>query len=288
MPLGNILVGTDFSEGARDAVGRAATLPVGRGSSITLAHALPPRLPPGLAGSLERAAHARLEAARSALTTALAAAQRGDVDVFTIVAAGSPVDVIDSLARDGLAELVVVGRGRGGRLGAVAAQVARACDRQVLVVATAPEQPYARPLAAIDLSERSRAVLEAALRLCAEAGALGVVHAFDGAQSAELVWALRDSGLTDSDLAAWSRSAEAQARAACEAELASVRLPGVALDLVLREGDARAAIVAEAVRRRADLVVVGTRGHAKLRRWLFGSVADHVVRAAPCDVLVVR
>jgi len=38
----------------------------------------------------------------------------------------------------------------------------------------------------------------------------------------------------------------------------------------------------------ADLVVVGTHGRRGLRRVLLGSVAEGVVRLAPCEVLVVR
>ncbi len=38
----------------------------------------------------------------------------------------------------------------------------------------------------------------------------------------------------------------------------------------------------------ADAVVVGTRGHARLASMLLGSVADRVVRQAPCPVMVVR
>lgn len=38
----------------------------------------------------------------------------------------------------------------------------------------------------------------------------------------------------------------------------------------------------------ADLVVVGTHGHRGLSRLLLGSVAEGVVRLAPCPVLVVR
>ena len=295
MPLGNVLVGIDFTESARHAAGRAATLPIGRGSSITLAHALPLRLPPHLATALERAAREKLEAARDALTTALVARRRDDVDVFTAVAGGSPIDVLDTLAHDARAELVVVGRGlglRGGlggdRLGAVAAQLARACDRSVLVVATPPERPYIRPLAAIDLSERSRGVLEAAARLCPDALELGVVHAFAARSEGDGYRALLQSGVGEAELHAWVRSSEAQARAAAEAELATVRLPGVKLVLHLVEGDARDAIVAEALRHRVDLVAVATRGHSRLGRWLFGSVADHVLRRAPSDVLVVR
>ena len=38
----------------------------------------------------------------------------------------------------------------------------------------------------------------------------------------------------------------------------------------------------------ADVIVVGTHGRSGVSRLLMGSVAEHVVRAAPCPVLVVR
>ena len=38
----------------------------------------------------------------------------------------------------------------------------------------------------------------------------------------------------------------------------------------------------------ADLIVVGTHGRSGVSRLLMGSVAEHVVRSAPCPVLVVR
>jgi nucleotide-binding universal stress UspA family protein len=38
----------------------------------------------------------------------------------------------------------------------------------------------------------------------------------------------------------------------------------------------------------ADLIVIGTHGRRGLDRALFGSVAEHVVRKAPCSVLTVR
>ena len=39
---------------------------------------------------------------------------------------------------------------------------------------------------------------------------------------------------------------------------------------------------------RADLIVIGTHGRTGVSRFLMGSVAEHVVRTAPCPVLVVR
>ncbi len=54
----------------------------------------------------------------------------------------------------------------------------------------------------------------------------------------------------------------------------------------LTEGVAADAIVEAAAA--ADLVVMPTHGRRGIRRWLLGSVAERVVRAAPCDVLVLR
>lgn len=48
------------------------------------------------------------------------------------------------------------------------------------------------------------------------------------------------------------------------------------------------AIAEYAKRRRIDLVVIGTHGRRGLTRALLGSVAEQVVRTAPCPVLTVR
>lgn len=63
---------------------------------------------------------------------------------------------------------------------------------------------------------------------------------------------------------------------------------GVPVEYLLTEGDSAAEIVREARERGCDLIVLGTHGRTGLRRLLGGSVAEHVVRLAPCPVLSIR
>jgi universal stress protein A len=57
---------------------------------------------------------------------------------------------------------------------------------------------------------------------------------------------------------------------------------------VLRRGNPSHEIVQAAAAERADLIVMGTHGRTGLKHALMGSVAEGVVRNAPCPVLTVR
>jgi nucleotide-binding universal stress UspA family protein len=59
-------------------------------------------------------------------------------------------------------------------------------------------------------------------------------------------------------------------------------------ELMLRTGDARDVINNSAKEVDADLIVMGTHGRRGVSRALLGSVAETVVRTAPCPVLTVR
>ena len=59
-------------------------------------------------------------------------------------------------------------------------------------------------------------------------------------------------------------------------------------EVLLKTGDARDVIDATATLVHADLIVMGTHGRRGLSRALLGSVAETVVRSAPCPVLTVR
>jgi len=57
---------------------------------------------------------------------------------------------------------------------------------------------------------------------------------------------------------------------------------------VFLEGDPAAEIVRYATDAGIDLIVMGTHGRTGLERLLMGSVAEKVMREAPCSVLVVK
>ena len=54
----------------------------------------------------------------------------------------------------------------------------------------------------------------------------------------------------------------------------------------MRAGDASAEILAEARSLPADLIVISTHGRSGVTHLILGSVTEHVVRSAPCPVLV--
>jgi universal stress protein A len=56
----------------------------------------------------------------------------------------------------------------------------------------------------------------------------------------------------------------------------------------LLEGEPAREVVQFAEREHVDLIVLGTHGRTGLARVLMGSVAENVVRRAPCPVLVVK
>ena len=85
-------------------------------------------------------------------------------------------------------------------------------------------------------------------------------------------------------LAALDRGAEKAAQSA--RRTLSRRWPNVESEII--DETAVAGILGEAERFRADVIVVGWRGHGAVRRLLMGSVSRGVVRGSKCAVLVVR
>jgi nucleotide-binding universal stress UspA family protein len=66
------------------------------------------------------------------------------------------------------------------------------------------------------------------------------------------------------------------------------RTEGVDVSFLVWTGDPGDMIVSAAEAEHVDMVLVGSHGRGAVGRFFLGSVSEHVVRHAPCPVLVVR
>ncbi len=144
---------------------------------------------------------------------------------------------------------------------------------------------YRRILWPTDLSPLAGAALPHALRLAEDSEAeLVILHVLP---SAGTYGALETSG------AIWDRlDREQRAWAKAElrrlAEQVKAQAPALRIHCLLRQGVPFDQILGVARRLRCDLIVLATHGRTGLRHMVLGSVAENVVRRAPCPVLSVR
>jgi nucleotide-binding universal stress UspA family protein len=78
------------------------------------------------------------------------------------------------------------------------------------------------------------------------------------------------------------------AQGSMEEALARVTAAGPTAERIVLYGVPFQEIIETAKARQVDLIVMGTHGRTGLMSVLLGSVAEQVIRLAPCSVLVVR
>lgn len=288
-PFEHLFVATDFSAGAASALGRAARLPLAEGGKVTVAHVLSDRIPNEARLDAEKLARQRLQQASKGLSKTAAVRGRRDIDVSSELCQGQPYVEIIRHARSLAADLIVIGR-HGRRpvrdmfIGSTAERVIRAGDLPVLVVGRTARRSYRRPLLAVDLEDTCRSVVTAALRALGPEVTNGtMVHAYHVPFEGFMTPGVSEGDMTD--LREEYRRMAVSGLAKLQASLSGL---GVQWQTVLVRGDPRTALLAEAVRRRADLVAVGTHGRSGVAHALIGSVAEWVIQTASCDVLVAR
>jgi nucleotide-binding universal stress UspA family protein len=88
--------------------------------------------------------------------------------------------------------------------------------------------------------------------------------------------------------AAFVEELEAEITHDMEAYLARVTAAGLAGEMLVVHGTPLYEILETAKARQVDLIVMGTHGRTGLSHVLLGSVAERMVRSAPCTVLVAR
>lgn len=144
---------------------------------------------------------------------------------------------------------------------------------------------YQRILAAVDGSEASAAALRAAITLAKEQqGLLRLVHVVD-----ETAGYAIDSPSVE--IERLDDAGRLEGQKALDASASEARATGIEPETTLLQRDRSEnaeAILAEAERWRADLIVIGTHGRHGVKRLLLGSVAEGVTRRSPVPVLLVR
>ncbi len=144
-------------------------------------------------------------------------------------------------------------------------------------------------LVPIDGSACSAAGLDQAIGLARDSGArLHLVHVLD---AYPMVTAMGMEWASAESWEAMLQAAREQGERLMQAALARAQAAGVAAERdVVEFPSARVAdaIVEEAGRRGADLVVIGSHGRRGISRLMLGSDAERVLRTSPVPVLVVR
>jgi len=291
--LDTILVASDLSDKAEMALLRAALLARQTGAKLELLHVLED-LGPEVQNTLhletptERLRRQLIEQAREELRRQARLVFGEEFRPTLTIETGKDFVAIIHRARKIDADLIVVSA-HGGHfvrdlfLGTTAEKVVRKGDRPVLVVKKSAERPYEQVLAPTDFSEASRQAIRTALLLAPEA-AISLLHVYR-------LWGagrLTPDGMSDEGV---------QRNLSRLLETTNLKMrdflrnldPGSRkVNQHLRLGHPPALLPFVASELGADLVAMGTEGLSGLPYMLLGSVTEHVLRHAECDVLAVR
>ena len=93
---------------------------------------------------------------------------------------------------------------------------------------------------------------------------------------------------TEVNLSAYFTEMEAGAEQGMDTYQKRVEEAGLAVDTVIIRSTPFREIVETAKAKQVDLIIMGTHGRTGLQHLLLGSVAERVVRLAPCPVMVTR
>jgi nucleotide-binding universal stress UspA family protein len=289
--LGTLLVPHDFSPHSDAALRRAVDLvKPGKGKLHLLhAYAWPVRgvmpydmaVPAGVWDAIREGTTERLEEIRAGVA-------RQGVECTAEVSALLPVEAILTAQKELRADLIALGtRGLTGLkhavLGSVAERTVRLAPCPVLTVKEGdPGGPPRRIVVATDFSPHGDHARDVAVDLARQFSAdLHVVHAFDIPLALVTPYEVT---VPDNLI----REARDAARKRLDAAIDAVKATGVSASAHLAEVPAATAIVEVATETKADLIVIGTRGHTGLKHVLLGSVAERTLRLAPCAVLAVK
>jgi nucleotide-binding universal stress UspA family protein len=147
--------------------------------------------------------------------------------------------------------------------------------------------PLKRILCPTDLSADSRAALkvagEMALYFSAELTVLYVQ-----APTQPVVWPYEGLGINPYESGLSTPEAMVRREKELVAETSEIFPPALNLKLRVVAGEPATAILKMARQKKTDLIVIAPHGHNRLRKAIFGSTAEEVVKNSPCPVVTMH
>jgi len=272
-----ILCATDLTERSRDAERRAALLAEQMGAQVLFVHAVPESRIQRVRRRMFARAHMQL------LSHAERAMTHAPGNARVSVRQGSAMHAITDAAKNWEPDLIVMARPLQRTLdlvlGTTAERVIRATHRPVLVVNAAASHRYRNLVLATDMSD----VCVCVARTLISMGMLKdtyawIVHAFHKPYRAWLGGCRAEPTAHQQQ---WRRALSSELLRKMSAE----GVDPSRVQVVVEHARPLDAIQKCLQQVRPELLVVGTSRWFMLKRILFGSVADQVLRQVDCDVL---
>jgi nucleotide-binding universal stress UspA family protein len=293
MRIQRILYATDLSSVSEPAWREAKQLGRLFNAEILLVHVVPfvvlpteGYFPPQLYDELVKSARREAESGSDRLLGSVAAS---GLKVRIRLEDGAPAQRILEVANEERADVIIVGtHGRTGLQRAILGSVADRLVRQapcpvVTVPPTLGDKPRGkirRICYATDFSPSARAAWPWVVAIASAADAeVDLVHVTFSP--------VPDRHLSGEEMGRIAHMLHEQGRAEAQRFLEQSPFPGGRISVRLSHGDPGEQIVHQAQAQSADLIVMGTHGWSGVVRWMLGSVAHHVIQAAPCPVLTI-
>ena len=289
--LKRLLVATDFSAMADDAIERAALIAKDAGASLDLIHIATPAL-------LERARRLAEETPVEAEQDSSASVQetlnkqaaavwaRHGLSGGVRLASGSLVRELAEHAGKLAADLVVLGfcgasLVRHFLLGSTAERLLTEAPCPILVVKKRPYDRYRSVLVPVDFSAISIPSLAGARSLAPEAR-MSVLHVF----KAPFEGKLRYAGVGEETIAHYRNLAQHEVMQKLLLLCTEAEIDPHGIRLLAVHGHPSQRIVAREAHQNCDLIVMGRQGENVFENLFVGSVTRRVIAKSGCDVLI--
>lgn len=174
-------------------------------------------------------------------------------------------------------------------LGSVADRVVRSARQPVFLVRPqeepTPATPIQRILVPLDGSHLAERALSEAVELAkANKSEIWLLQSVEFPE----YWGEEYPGMHALPSMISTEEQETAAREYLQQSAEQLASQGISAQIVVTTGHAASAISDTVADNEIDLIVMSTHGRSGLSRWVFGSVAEKVVRLAECPVLLIR